>query len=377
MQLTARQLNRTTLQRQKLLQREPLGVVEAVRHLVGLQAQSPPAPYLALWNRIVDFDPADLDAAFAEHRIVKASLLRITLHAVAAEDHLLIRRAVLHALRGSRLYDARFTRTGLSIEEADGSVEDLLDFLAEPRTNAEVEVYLAERFPQVTEPRIWWALRTYAPLIHAPGSHPWTYGQRPSYLAAPSPPYEGEVDDAMVELARRYLTAYGPASAADLAQFATLTRAPATAAITALQASGELVERTGPDGKPLVDLADGRIADEELAAPPRLLGMWDNVLLAHVDRSRVIPPDYRSTVIRRNGDVLPMLLVDGYVAGVWRPTVDGVEVTAFRRLPKATWDGLAAEAAALRRLVMDREPLVFSRYGHWWKTIDGAQTQVL
>ena len=85
MELTGRQLNRTTLQRQLLLRREPVGVVEVVRRLVGLQAQSAPAPYLALWNRIADFDPADLDAAFAEHRVVKASLLRVTLHAVAAD----------------------------------------------------------------------------------------------------------------------------------------------------------------------------------------------------------------------------------------------------------------------------------------------------
>ena len=81
------QLNRATLARQLLLGREPLGVVEAVRRIVAVQAQEAASPYLALWNRVAGFDPADLDAAFADHSVVKATLMRITLHAVAADDH--------------------------------------------------------------------------------------------------------------------------------------------------------------------------------------------------------------------------------------------------------------------------------------------------
>lgn len=375
MQLTARQLNRTTLQRQLLLRREPLDVVTAVRRLVGLQAQQPAAPYLALWNRVADFDPAALDAALAEHRIVKASLLRITLHAVALEDHPVWHRAVARSLRGSRLNDRRFTRTGLTAADADAALEELLGHLSEPRTNADMEAYVTERFPDLPEPGLWWALRTYAPLIHAPGPHPWTFGLRPAYLAAPSRPYEGDAETAMIELTRRYLAAYGPATAADLALFATLERGPAKQALASL--ADELVSYTTPAGGSVVDLAGGVIAAEDVEVPPRLLGMWDNALLAHSDRSRLIPPDYRSTVIRRNGDVLPMLLVDGYVAGVWRPVPGGIEATAFHRLPSSAWEGLTAEAAALRQLLAEREPLVFSRYGHWWTTITGVQTKLL
>ena len=377
-QLTERQLNRTLLRRQLLVQREPIGVVEAVRRLVGLQAQQPAAPYVALWNRVADFAPAELDVAFAEHRIVKASLLRITLHAVAVEDREVFHAAMVRTLRAARLGDARFTRTGLTSADADASVADLLSFLAEPRTNAELDAFFAERFPDLPETGIWWALRTYAPLIHAPGSHPWTYGHRPAYLAAPprSPATEPVAAEAgMVELARRYLAAYGPATPADLAQFSTLYRPPAKQAFADL--ADELVQHTGPDGKPILDLAGAVIADEDTPVPPRLLGMWDNALLAHVDRGRLIPAGHRSTVIRRNGDVLPMLLVDGYVAGVWRPVEQGIEATAFRRLPPTVWEGLAAEAADLKTMLADREPLVFGRYGHWWKTIDGAQVRVL
>jgi hypothetical protein len=378
MQLTERQLNRTLLRRQLLVERAPVGVVEAVRRLVGLQAQQAAAPYLALWNRIDGFAPAELDAAFAEHRIVKASLLRITLHAVAVEDREVFHAAMTPTLRAARLNDRRFTRTGLTSADADASVADLLTFLAEPRTNAEVDAFFAERFPALPETGMWWALRTYAPLIHAPGPHPWTYGHRPTYLAAPSPSAPRatiDAETAMIELTRRYLAAYGPATPADLAQFSTLYRPPVKQAFAEL--TDELVEHSGPDGKPIYDLVGQVIADEDTPVPPRLLGMWDNALLAHTDRGRLIPVEHRATVIRRNGDVLPMLLVDGYVAGVWRPVAEGIEATAFRRLPPAAWEALAAEAADLKEMLADREPLVFGRYGHWWQTIEGAQVRLL
>ncbi len=378
MRLTQRQLNRTLLRRQLLLERAPIGAVEAVRRLVALQAQQPAAPYLALWNRVAGFDPAELDLAFAEHRILKATLLRITLHAVAAEDREVFHRAMVRTLRAARLGDARFTRTGLTSAAADASVADLLTFVAEPRTNAELDAFFGERFPDLPESRVWWALRSYAPLIHAPGPHPWSYGYRPAYLAAPASRAETspvETDAAVVELARRYLAAYGPATPADLAQFSTLYRPPVKQAFADL--TDELVQHTGPDGKPIFDLAEATVADEDQPAPPRLLGMWDNALLAHADRGRLIPAEHRATVIRRNGDVLPMLLVDGYVAGVWRPVERGIEATAFHRLPAAVWEGLATEAADVTAMLADREPLVFGRYGHWWKRIDGVQVKVL
>jgi len=92
--------------------------------------------------------------------------------------------------------------------------------------------------------------------------------------------------------------------------------------------------------------------------------MWDSILLAYVDRSRVIPPDYCTLVTRSNGDVLPTLLVDGYVAGVWRPVAGGIEATAFHHLPDDAWEGLAAEARSLVAFLADREPEVYRRYDH-------------
>ncbi len=163
--LTTRRLNRATLARQLLLARERLDVAEAVRRVVALQAQEAASPYLALWNRLDSFDPADLDAAFAAQAVVKATLMRITLHAVHAEDYPAFHAAMVPSLRASRLHDRRYTSTGLSIAHADAVLPEVLEFAARPRSKAEVEGLLEARFGE-PKPRMWWALRTFAPLLH-------------------------------------------------------------------------------------------------------------------------------------------------------------------------------------------------------------------
>jgi hypothetical protein len=147
----------------------------------------------------------------------------------------------------------------------------------------------------------------------------------------------------------------------------------------AMQAmAGELVQLDGPGGAVLYDVPGGIWPAEDTPAPPRLLGMWDSVLLAYRDRDRVIPPEYRKQVTRTNGDVLPAVLVDGYVAGVWRGVDGGIEVTAFHRLTGATWAGLAEEAWSLTGFLADRDPHVYSYYNHWWvKRIPGEEVRTL
>jgi hypothetical protein len=105
--------------------------------------------------------------------------------------------------------------------------------------------------------------------------------------------------------------------------------------------------------------------------------MWDSVLLAYADRGRVIPPDHRPHVVRRNGDVLPTLLVDGHVAGVWRPVEGGIEATAFHRLPDGAWPALASEASALLAFLAARDPAVYRRFARWWTDLPTAETQLL
>jgi hypothetical protein len=374
MRLTARRLNRATLGRQLLLRREPLGAAEGVRRVVALQAQEAASPYLALWNRLAGFDPAGLDAAFAGYAVVKATLLRITLHAVHAGDHPAFHNAMEPSLRAARLHDRRYTGSGLSTADADALLPHLLEFAGRPRTRAEIEELLAARLGD-DKPRMWWALRTFAPLLHVPTGGPWSFARGSSFVAAPVRLAAERREASVGRLARRYLEGFGPASAADFAQFTLLTRAVAREALRGM--AGELEELEGPDGSELFDVPGAPLPAEDTPAPPRLLPMWDSVLLAYFDRGRVIPPGYRRLVARSNGDVLPTLLVDGYVAGVWRPVQEGIQATAFRRLPEQAWAGLAAEATALLALLADREPLVYRRYARWWAGLPAAEVRVL
>ena len=172
---------------------------------------------------------------------------------------------------------------------------------------------------------------------------------------------------------RRYLTAFGPATVADLSQFTILKR---SALREVVESMADVVTVAGADGAQLVDVHGvGPRPEAEMARlPPRLLGMWDSVLLAYADRSRVIPDEHRPHVIRRNGDVLPTVLVEGLVRGVWRASTHAIEVRALEPLANATLVSLDAEARDLRRFLSDREPAVFSRFGHWWDRLPDGPT---
>ena len=264
--LSARQLNRATLGRQLLLRRESLGVVDAVHRVVALQAQEPASPYLALWNRLADFDPAELDAAFADHEIVKGQLMRITLHAVAADDYPAFHHAMQGTLRAARLNDRRFTRTGLSSEDADALLPDVLRFAARPRTNTEAEAWLDERLGALPKPSVWWAFRQYAPIVHSPTGGPWSFGPRPSYVAARGKTRRADPGASMQELARRYLEGFGPASMQDLGPVlddlsAAGERGPGRPGRLAGQARGP--GRRGPVRRP------GRRCSRPRTPPPR------------------------------------------------------------------------------------------------------------
>ncbi len=231
-------------------------------------------------------------------------------------------------------------------------------------------------------PLAWRMLRQYAPLWHVPTEGPWLFGSRAYVAARPRPVLADAAvsDAALPTLIGRYLEGFGPASIADMAQFAMVTRGRAKAAVLAL--GGSLVPLEGPGGTVLYDVPSGPLPDGDIPAPPRLMAMWDSTLLAYSDRARLMPPAYRKAVTRMNGDVLPTLLVDGYVAGVWRATADGIEATAFHTLRLSEWEGLAAEARALVPLLAEREPEVYRRYHHWWDKqpgfgVPGAETRLL
>ncbi|MFC7218814.1 winged helix DNA-binding domain-containing protein [Streptomyces polyrhachis] len=377
MKLSARELNRATLARQLLLEREHMPVEEAVRRVVALQAQQPASPYLALWNRLAAFEPAELDAAFAGRRVVKATLMRITLHAVHADDYPVLRAAMQPVLHASRL-GSRFAASGLTPAEGHQLALRIADFATEARTTAELRGWLGEQLGPKRADAAWWGMSGYAPLHRAPAeAAPWSFGARSLFRAAALDPVPvgREVDEpALRTLLLRYLAGFGPASVADMAQFTLLPKTPIRAALRAL--AGELAELQGPDNAAYFDLPDAPRPPADTPAPPRLMAMWDSTLLAYADRpqahragaapGRLIPPDYRRVVIRANGDVLPTLLVDGHVAGVWRPLPTGIEATAFHPLPPATWQALTQEAQSLAPLLAARDRTPYSRFDHWW-----------
>ncbi|MFM9593318.1 winged helix DNA-binding domain-containing protein [Streptomyces scabiei] len=370
--LTARALNRATLARQLLLAREPLTVPEAVRRVVALQAQQPASPYIALWNRLSPFDPAAMDAALTDHSVVRATLMRITVHAVCAEDYAPFREAMEPTLRASRLGDPRYRASGLTAADADAFLPPLLDHAdGRVRTATELRTHLEEHLgtPTALDSAGHRMLRHYAPLWHAPTGGPWSFDTRQSYVAASPRPSLTDPDAppaALRTLLHRYLQGFGPASVADMARFALIQQARIKTALSSLSAELETL-RTTDTGHTLYDIPGAPRPPEDTPAPPRLMAMWDSTLLAYADRGRLLPAEYRTYVTRMNGDVLPTLLVDGYVAGVWRPRPDGIEATAFHPLPDEVWEALESEAATLHTFLTARgDATPYGRYDHWW-----------
>jgi len=372
--VTARQLNRATLSRQLLLRREALDVAVAVHRLVALQAQEPAGPYLALWGRVAGFEPASLDRAFADHHVVRASLMRITMQAVAAQDYPAFHETMQVTLRAARLNDPRFTSTGLTAADADALIPAAVAFSRSGKSNAQMEGWVQERLG-APKPRVWWALRHYGPFVHAPIDAPWSFGSRSTYMGALEQSRPGDPEASTECVVLRYLEGFGPATARDIAAFGMINAPLIKAAIQRL--GDRLVRIPGPGTADLLDVRGGGIPDEDVAAPPRLLPMWDQSLVGYADKTRLTPAEYRPLIARINGDVLPAVLVDGLVAGVWRPVEEGIEITAFHRLTDQAWEGLESEARGLWQLLADRDAKVYGRYGHWWKQLPKGETRVV
>jgi hypothetical protein len=345
-----------------------MDVVPAVESLAGLQAQEPASPYLALWARLAGFAAADLDRAFADRAIVKATLMRVTLHAVSAADY----RRFLPALRP--MHHGLRRRGSGSIDDA--VVRHLgrsaLDFAAEPRSNTELRGHVDAEATRLglDLDEAWWWVRLRHDFVHVPTTRPWSFSRRPTLAAARAwlddPTFAPE-HQAIEHLVRRYLAAFGPATIADAAAWSGLAIARLRPAVTAIEEAGDLRRARDDQGRVLLDLADSPRPGGDADAPPRLLPMWDSLLLAHADRTRVIDAAARSIVIGRNGDTLPTFLVDGRVAGLWWPVAEPgtrcrIELEPFGRLATATRRALVREAERLAVFLEPLEPTVYLRY---------------
>jgi hypothetical protein len=341
--LSDRALNRALLDRQLLLRRVRRPALDAVEHLVGLQAQEPEDPYVGLWTRLDGFDPGELAAAVEDRAAVRIALQRSTIHLVTARDCLAL-RPVLQPV-GERMARGQFGRRLQGVEPAElaAAARELID--AEPRTFGELGKLLAERWPGRDPMALAQTARALLPLVQIPPRGVWKRSGRALHVTVES--WLGRpvgTDPAPDALVLRYFAAFGPASVADVQNWSGLTRL------------GEVVERLAPrlrafraeDGRALYDLPDAPRPDPEVPAPVRFLPQFDNVLLGHADRSRIAPSNAAELWDEQHH--WSPLLVGGMLRGVWRVARERGQATLHARVPGLTGaerEAVAAEATAL------------------------------
>jgi winged helix DNA-binding protein len=345
--LSQRALNRATLARQYLLERAPLRAIDAIERLAGMQSQAPLAPYVGLWTRLLDFAPSELATLAEERQVVRLQLMRNTVHLVRARDAL--DWAALFGRLQTAEYNANF-RAGVEGVDLALLLGEASRLLAErPRSRAELGRLLAERWPEAEPRALGYAATLHLLLCQVPPRGVWgkggaaTWAPLADWLGAPLG--SGPADAVVDALVLRYLGAFGPASVADVQAWSGLTRLR------------EVVERLpvrvfrGPSGALLYDLPDASRPPEELPAPPRFLPEYDNLLLSHADRTRVIPPRRPVPLPAGNGATGGTFLINGLWQGTWQLRDQKLRIRPFASLRTTDRDALLAEAAELRAFI--------------------------
>ncbi len=331
--LTLRELNRATLARQLLLARERLSAVAVIERLVGMQAQWPAAPYVGIWTRTSSFRHDALERELAKAAVVKATVMRQTLHLVTRRDYGLLRAA---------LSETNFPSEGATAKRLAPSVRALA--AAGPVTTTEALARLEREhgLTGIDARRAWRAARVRAHVLHHHETALWRGRPEGRFVAIEEPEAHVPVD-ARAEILRRYLEAFGPASRRDI-------RAWSMMRVPELQRALDLLELRrfrDEQGRELFDVPGAPLPGPATPAPVRFLPKWDNVLLAFADRTRVLPEAHRKTVILMNGDVAQTFLVDGFVAGKWRVEDGRVVTEPFEPLSRTARRELEDEAGRL------------------------------
>jgi hypothetical protein len=355
--LSQRALNRALLQRQGLLARSNAPAIDMIERLVGMQAQEPGDPYVALWSRLDDFDSQELSGLIAERRAVRAQLMRATIHLVSARDCLALHPITQPVLARTFMSPWAKGLAGADVREvADAGLALLAD---RPRTRAELGAVLAPRWPDADPKALAHAVTFNTPLVQVPPRGLWGASGQATW--APAETWlQRELDpnastDAIV---LRYLAAFGPATVGDMRTWSGLTGLRA------------VVERLRPrmrtfhdeNGRELLDVPDAPLPDPDTPAPPRYLPEYDNLVLSHADRSRMFnglgpgPPFPR-------GRAIGTLLVDGFYRANWRVTEDdGVASLTIDRFARQPSDGpdvvdeIAAEGTRLLAFISSDIP---------------------
>jgi len=338
--LGARALGRATLDRQLLLRRSPLTAEAAVGQLLGLQAQNVKPPYYALAARLDGFTPEDLSGPMADRAVVRIVTMRSTIHTHTADDCLTLRPLVQPA-RDRELTNFRKGLDGVDLDRLAVLARELVE--AEPRTMKQLREALQDEWPDADPQALGIAARCRLPLVQVTPRGLWGRSGQVAlttaehWLGRPAEP--APTADATV---LRYLAAFGPASVKDMQTWAGLTRL--RDAFERLRP--QLVTFRDENGVELFDLPDAPRPDADIPAPPRFLPEFDNLLLSHADRTRVVPPEYwgRSWV---GNQAYCTFLVDGFLAGVWKPAEGALVVEPFGKLTKAQREDVVEEGARM------------------------------
>jgi hypothetical protein len=341
--LTTRVLNRTTLRRQLLLERHDHTPAEAIEHLVGLQAQATNSPYVALWSRLKGFGHDQLSDLVLARTAVRTHLMRGTLHLVTARDCYVLRPVLQSMLvRTGRGVYARQLE-GVDFDELAKAARVLLD--EEPRTTAQLGEVLAGRWPEYDARPLGAVIPTLVPVVQVPPRGLWGRSGQPlntsvaNWLGDEVAP-DSEPDEVIL----RYLAVFGPATVADVGAWSKMT------------GLREPFERLRPklrvyrdeEGRELFDVPDGAIEDPDVPAPPRFLPEFDNVLLSHADRTRIMSEEHRKRWGNVANAVFPAsFLVNGFLRGTWRLEKDALVLKSYAKVSKKDQTALEREAKRL------------------------------
>jgi hypothetical protein len=342
--LTRRALNRATLDRQLLLARSSIPVPGAVELLVGLQAQATLPPYYGLWSRLEQFDPHALGGLLVEREVVRLTLMRGTIHLVTVDDALFLRPLVQPAIE--RGHNGAFGRRmgGADLVRLASRTRELLG--AEALTARELGRLLVEDGIGADVEAIGNATRAYVPLVQVPPRGVWGQSGQARYATLEAwTGRELDPSPSSDELVLRYLAALGPASVLDAQSWSGLTKlAPV---FERLRPS--LVTFVDEDGRELFDAPDAPRPDADTPAPVRFLGEYDNLLLGHADRRRLIPEDFPWPAMLADARFVSNLLVDGMLRATWWLERDGgrsatLAIRPFRAFSRSERKDVLAEA---------------------------------
>jgi hypothetical protein len=333
--LSQRQLNRALLARQLLLERAPLSIPGALAQVGGLQTQYAPSGYVGLWTRLARFRRDDLTRALEDRSVVQATLMRSTIHLVAATDFWPMAVGVR---RARREWAARLPDGVLGAKASEGHARALREALeGSPRSVAELGP-MAKGF--VGNVGLW------VDLVRVPPGGTWER-RRADILALADRwvgPEDATEESGLQTLLAAYLRAFGPATLKDAASWAGVPMAW----LRPTAGSPDLRRFCDEAGKELLDVADAPLPDEDTPAPVRLLPHWDANLLVHARRTGILPEAYRPNLFTSKRPFSAgVILVDGRVVGEWSIRDGHVAPTLYEALSARDGADVEDEVAAL------------------------------